>query len=87
MPVFPNSLNAIQTALLKEIRDLYVKAIISGSNYSPEQAIKDAQAAWEKGNGKQLEDYMNKWYAENKDQAFLAKDIWEIVKRQMAEMQ
>jgi putative aldouronate transport system substrate-binding protein len=87
MPVFPNNLNTIQTALLKQITDIYVKAVISGGTYSPEQAIKDAQAAWDQGNGKQLEDYMNKWYAENKDQAFLADDIWGIVKRQMAEMQ
>ncbi|WP_261305156.1 extracellular solute-binding protein [Paenibacillus andongensis] len=87
MPVFPNSLNMIQMALLEEISDLYVKAIISGSHYSPEQAIADAQAVWNKANGKQLEDYMNQWYAENKDQVFLVKDIWEIVKRQMAEMQ
>lgn len=87
MPVFPNRLNAIQTALLKEIADLYIKAMISGVTYSPEQAIKDAQAVWDQAGGKQLEDYMNEWYHENKDQAFLAKDLWEIVKRQGAEMQ
>lgn len=87
MPVFPNGLNMIQTALLKDIADLYVKAILSGSSYSPEQAVQDAQALWDKANGKQLEAYMNKWYTENKDKALLAKDIWEIVRQQMAEMQ
>ncbi|GAA4836493.1 hypothetical protein GCM10023310_12520 [Paenibacillus vulneris] len=82
MPPFPNDLNVIHTSLLKDMTDIYVKAIISGSKYSPEQAIKDAQSAWDKAGGKQLEDYMNKWYSENKDKAFLAKDVWDIVKQQ-----
>ncbi|MDD9266559.1 extracellular solute-binding protein [Paenibacillus sp. GCM10023248] len=83
MPVYSADLNIINTTILKEKGDLFVKAIISGSKYTPEQAIKDAQAAWDKAGGKQLEDFMNKWYQENKDNAFMAKDVKEIVKQQM----
>ncbi|OXM86584.1 extracellular solute-binding protein [Paenibacillus rigui] len=86
MPTFSNDLNVIHTSVLKEITDIYVKAIISGAKYSPEQAIKDAQASWDKAGGKQLEDFMNKWYTENKDRAFLAKDVWDIVKQQKEQM-
>ncbi|WP_223192237.1 extracellular solute-binding protein [Paenibacillus sedimenti] len=86
MPVYPADLQTINATILKEQTDLFVKAIISGAKYSPEQAIKDAQAAWDKANGKQLEDFMNKWYAENKDKAFLAKDILTIARQQMEQM-
>ncbi len=86
MPVYPADLQTINTTILKEQTDIFVKAIISGAKYSPEQAIKDAQAAWDKGGGKQLEDFMNKWYAENKDKAFLAKDIMTIARQQMEQV-
>jgi putative aldouronate transport system substrate-binding protein len=86
MPVYSADLNLINTTILKEKGDLFVKAIISGGKYSPEQAIKDSQAAWDKAGGKQLEDFMNKWYQENKDKAFLAKEVKEIVKQQMEQV-
>ncbi|TVY06986.1 extracellular solute-binding protein [Paenibacillus cremeus] len=83
MPVYDADLNVINTQILKEKNDLFVKAIISGSKYTPEQAIKDSQAAWDKAGGKKLEDFMNKWYQDNKDKAFLAKDVMAVVKQQM----
>ncbi|MCU6790777.1 extracellular solute-binding protein [Paenibacillus sp. WQ 127069] len=86
MPVYSADLNLINTTILKEKGDLFVKAIISGSKYSPEQAIKDSQAAWDKADGKKLEEFMNKWYSENKDKAFMAKDVNEIVKQQMEQV-
>ncbi|GGA02056.1 lipoprotein LipO [Paenibacillus marchantiophytorum] len=86
MPVYNADLQIINTTILKEKGDLFVKAIISGSKYTPEQAIKDSQAAWDKAGGKQLEDFMNKWYQENKDKAFLAKDVMAIAKQQMEQV-
>ncbi|NQX61633.1 extracellular solute-binding protein [Paenibacillus qinlingensis] len=83
MPVYPADLQVINTTILKEKDDLFVKAILSGTKYTPEQAIKDSQAAWDKADGKKLEEFMNKWYAENKNTAFLAKDAMAIIKQQM----
>lgn len=83
MPVFNADLQVMNTTILKEKGDLFVKAILSGAKYTPEQAIKDSQAAWAKAGGQQLEDFMNKWYQENKDTAFLAKDAMMIAKQQM----
>ncbi|MFC0215529.1 ABC transporter substrate-binding protein [Paenibacillus chartarius] len=82
MPTFAGDLNVIHTTLHKQITDLYVKAMLSGDKYTPEQAVKDAQAAWEQAGGKKLEEDINTWYAKNKDTAFLIKDVWEIVKEQ-----
>ncbi|WP_248928610.1 extracellular solute-binding protein [Paenibacillus hamazuiensis] len=82
MPTFAGDSNVIHATLLKQMTDFYVKAMISGEKYTPEQAIKDAQAAWDQAGGKKLEEDMNNWYAQNKDTAFLIKDVWEIVKQQ-----
>ncbi|NOU67432.1 extracellular solute-binding protein [Paenibacillus sp. LMG 31461] len=86
MPVYPADLQVINTTILKEKGDLFVKAILSGAKYTPEQAIKDSQAAWTKAGGQQLEDYMNKWYQENKSTAFLAKDLMDIARQQMEQV-
>lgn len=82
LPGLPGDLDVIRTNTLKEIADLYVKAIVSGDSYSPEQAVKDAQAAWEKAGGQQIIDFMNDWYTNKKDSAFLIDDLWTIIEKQ-----
>jgi putative aldouronate transport system substrate-binding protein len=86
MPTLPNDLSARETSINNDISDLYVKAIVSGGKYSAEQAVKDAQEVWDKGGGKQIEQFMNQWYADNKDKAFLAKDIFAIIASQQEQM-
>ncbi|MGC5772499.1 extracellular solute-binding protein [Paenibacillus pabuli] len=83
MPVLPSDLVVINTNVSKEVSDIIVKGIIGGSKYTAEQAIADAKAAWEKGGGKQIEEYMNTWYQENKDTAFLGDDVLEMVRSQL----
>ncbi|WP_248925053.1 extracellular solute-binding protein [Paenibacillus hamazuiensis] len=82
MPTLPSELVVINTNVDKEIKDIYTKGIIGGAKYTPEQAVADAKAAWERGGGKQIEEFMNTWYKENKDRAFLGKDILELVRSQ-----
>lgn len=82
MPSLPSELVVINTNIDKEIQDIYAKGIIGGAQYTAEQAIADAKAAWEKGGGKQIEEFMNTWYKENKEIAFLGKDILELVRSQ-----
>ncbi|MBU5673771.1 extracellular solute-binding protein [Paenibacillus brevis] len=83
MPVLPSDLVVINTNVSKEVSDIIVKGIIGGSKYTADQAIADAKAAWEKGGGKQIEEYMNTWYQENKDTAFLGDDVLEMVRSQL----
>ncbi|TDF93050.1 extracellular solute-binding protein [Paenibacillus piri] len=82
MPTLPSELVVINTNVDKEMKDIYAKGIIGGAKYTPEQAVADAKAAWERGGGKQIEEFMNTWYKENKDRAFLGKDILELVRSQ-----
>jgi putative aldouronate transport system substrate-binding protein len=82
MPTLPSDLVVVNTNVDKEMKDIFTKGIIGGPKYTPEQAVADAKAAWERGGGKQIEEFMNTWYKENKDRAFLGKDILELVRSQ-----
>lgn len=82
IPGLPADLDMIRTTMQKETSNLYVKAIVSGDKYSAEQAVQDAQAAWESAGGSRIVAYMNEWYASNRDTAFLAEDLWDIVRQQ-----
>lgn len=83
MPVLPTELVVVNTNVDKEIKDIVVKGIIGGAKYTPEQAVADAKAAWEKGGGKKIEEFMNTWYKENKETAFLGDQVLEMVRAQL----
>jgi putative aldouronate transport system substrate-binding protein len=82
MPVLPKEMALIMTNISKPINDVMVKAIVSGSSFTTEQALAEAKSIWEKGDGAKLEAWYDEWWQNNKDTAFLAKDIFEIVAEQ-----
>ncbi|MDF2922999.1 MAG: family 1 extracellular solute-binding protein [Paenibacillaceae bacterium] len=82
MPALPKDLATIDTNAGKAIGDIWLKAVVSGEKYKVEQALKDAQDIWQKSNGKSIEDWYKNWYSTNKNDAFLAKDIFVVVKEQ-----
>ncbi|AFC27243.1 family 1 extracellular solute-binding protein [Paenibacillus mucilaginosus 3016] len=82
MPQLPKDINVISDSMTKPIDDIWVKAVLGGKEYTPEQAMKDAQDTWNKGNGKKVEDWFLNWYEKDRDKAFLAKDIYDIMKKQ-----
>ncbi len=56
------------------------KAVVSGSKYSVEQAIKDNQANWESAGGAKVDAWYEEWYQSHKDTSIMAKDIYTIFK-------
>ncbi|ACT00351.1 extracellular solute-binding protein [Paenibacillus sp. JDR-2] len=78
MPALPEDLKVVNTNVSK-IVDFYNKAIVSGSSYGVDQAFADAKSLWQKSGGEKLEEFYLKWYDENKDTAFLAKDMWKFI--------
>lgn len=82
MPALPKDLATIDTNTDKAIGDMWLKAVVSGEKYKVEQALKDAQDTWKKSNGQSIEDWYKNWYNTNKNEAFLAKDIFAVVKEQ-----
>ncbi|QGH33553.1 extracellular solute-binding protein [Gracilibacillus salitolerans] len=85
MPQLPKELDITLGQTGASIDELWVKAIVSGSDYTVEQALKDAKKIWQNGRGPDAEQWWSDWYAENKDSAFLAKDIYGIVEQQQAQ--
>jgi len=79
-PSLPANLQTIATNTA-QISDIYNKAIVSGDKYTVDQAMKDARKMWDDQGGKQLEDFYGKWYAEQKDKAFLAADMMKFAKK------
>ncbi|PYI52167.1 extracellular solute-binding protein [Paenibacillus flagellatus] len=84
MPQLPKEIDTISTNLTKPIDDLLVKAVVGGKDYTPAQAIKEAQETWNKGEGKKIEDWFASWWEKDRSSAFLAKDIYDVLKQQQA---
>ncbi|MCM3270270.1 hypothetical protein [Paenibacillus elgii] len=78
MPTLPQDLQLISTNTDKVINDLWIKAIVSGPSYTPEQAMAEAKSTWDQAGGKQVDDWYAKWYAENKDTALLKDKLYEF---------
>jgi len=79
LPALPDDLQQINKNVNKTINDIWAKSVVSGSSYTIDQALRDAKDAWDKAGGKKLEDWYAKWYADNKDKAFMAKDMYDFV--------
>lgn len=78
MPTAPDDIQLIDTSIKKQIDDLWIKAIVSGAAYTPDQAMAEAKALWEKAGGKQVDDWYAKWYSENKDKALLRDKLYQF---------
>lgn len=79
MPALPQELLTIQTNATKAVQDLWNKAIVSGSAYSTDQALKDAQDLWKKSGGDKVDEWMKKYYAENKQNIVHTKEWYDSV--------
>ncbi|WP_309119121.1 extracellular solute-binding protein [Paenibacillus sp.] len=84
MPSLPKDLETISNPLTKQVDDMLKKGIIDGAASTPEKTIQEMQEAWNKGDGKKIEDWFKNWYATESENAFLAKDIIEVMKQQQA---
>lgn len=87
MPQPPKELQQILTDMTKHVGsgegDIWIKSILT-PGYSPGQAKQEAIAAWEKAGGKQVDDWYRSFYANDRDNIILTKDIYEIFKEQRA---
>ncbi|ULL19075.1 extracellular solute-binding protein [Paenibacillus sp. H1-7] len=78
MPIAPDDIQLIDTTIKKQIEDLWIKAIVSGAAYTPDQAVTEAKALWDKAGGKQVDEWYAKWYSDNKDKALLRDKLYQF---------
>ena len=79
MPALPSEMQLVVTNAFKTILDNFQKSVVSGSSYTPDQALQESQAAWDRAGGAKIDEWYENWYNENKDTAFLTKDLYKFV--------
>lgn len=82
MPQLDKKEGLLWTNLDKSLSDIYSKYVVGSSGYTLDQAMNDAKEAWKKGDGDSVLAWYNKWWSENKDKAFLAKDMYKVMEEQ-----
>ncbi|MCR2805619.1 extracellular solute-binding protein [Paenibacillus soyae] len=82
LPQIPKDIDTISTNIGKPIDDIWVKAVLGGSGYTPEMAMKEAMDTWEKGEGKKVEQWFETWWETSREEAFLADDIYDMMRQQ-----
>jgi putative aldouronate transport system substrate-binding protein len=78
-PAFPKDLVVVNNNATKAVEDIWTKAIVSGNQYSVDQAYKDATNAWNQASGKKVEDWYRQWYQENKDKWVFTPELYKFV--------
>ncbi|TVY01867.1 extracellular solute-binding protein [Paenibacillus cremeus] len=82
LPVsLPDEMTVIKNTLRTTLTNTYTKAIVSGASYSVDQAMKDAQDAWEKGGGKGIDEFLKKAYTDNKNDVIYTKDYYKYLSK------
>ncbi|SDD40110.1 putative aldouronate transport system substrate-binding protein [Paenibacillus sp. UNCCL117] len=78
LPVLPQDLALIVKNTEQQIKDAWMKAVVSGAGYTADQAEKDTKSIWEKSGGLRVDEFYAKWYEANKANAFLLKDLYQF---------
>lgn len=74
-----DDLTVIKNTLKNTLTNIYTKAVVGGTGYTVDQAMKDAQDAWEKGGGKKVDDFYTKAYTDNKKDVIYTKDYYKLL--------
>lgn len=74
-----DDLTVVKNTLKNTLTNIYTKAVVGGSSYTIDQAMKDAQDAWDKGGGKKVDDFYTKAYTDNKKDVIYTKDYYKLL--------
>jgi putative aldouronate transport system substrate-binding protein len=77
-PSLPKDLQLIVTNTSEQMTSYSQQALIGGNKYTVEQAIADSKSFWEKAGGLKVDEWYADWYANNKENAILTKDIYSV---------
>lgn len=77
MPQLPEELAMIRANIM--IDEYFDRAVVGGADYTVETAIEEAKRAWTQGGGDQILEWWNDWYRNDRQNAFLADQMYEIV--------
>ncbi|WP_258525495.1 extracellular solute-binding protein [Paenibacillus sp. YN15] len=78
LPVLPADLTMVSKNVEQQIKDNWLKAIVSGKSFTAQQALDASKKTWEAAGGVKVDEFYAKWYSANKDTAFMLKDLYEF---------
>ncbi len=78
LPVLPQDLSTVVKNVEQQMKDLWLRAIVSGAEYTAEQAYADAKNLWDSAGGKGVDEFYANWYKANKANAFLLEDLYQF---------
>ncbi|MEK3838310.1 extracellular solute-binding protein [Paenibacillus sp. FSL R7-0128] len=81
LPLLPQELTQINTNANKTILDRAMQAIVNSDPASVDQFIAEAKGIWEKAGGPKVDEFYAAWYQDNKADAIMLKDIYEMGKQ------
>jgi len=81
-PPLPSELNVGLENVNSKSLEIWTKALLGGKSYTTDQALADVKTLWEREGGAKVAEFYTKWYADNKDKAFLKQDMYDIVQEQ-----
>lgn len=81
-PTLPSDLSVAMENVNNKSLEIWTKALLGGKGYTTDQALADVKQLWEREGGNKVAEYYTKWYAENKDKAFMKQDMYSIVQEQ-----
>ena len=86
LPQLPQDLLVIRSNLLPsggaQHQEFFQRAVVGGTSYTVDMALRDARAAWERGGGNRIDDWYSNWYRQNRNTAVLYPDLYEIMRQQ-----
>ncbi len=76
-PVLDDELSVISASVNQPLKDMWRRAIVSGDDYTVEEAHKDAAELWDKSGGEKIEVFMQDWFDNSRDSIILTRDLYE----------
>ncbi|WP_240420949.1 extracellular solute-binding protein [Paenibacillus periandrae] len=77
----PDDLLVINNTVKNTITNIYTKAVVGGSSYTVDQAMKDAMDAWDKAGGKKIDSFYAQAYTDNKKDVVYTKDFYKYMQK------
>lgn len=85
IPALSKDMAGNYNSIMQQLTDIWNKAIISGSAYTPEQAEKDMNDLWNKTGGMDINAFYSDWYKNKKATSILSNDLYQLLDKEIAD--
>jgi putative aldouronate transport system substrate-binding protein len=80
-PGLPSNLQVINKSV-STVNDIWKKSIVSGTQYTTDQALVDVQDLWKKSGGQKIDQFYSDWIKKNADKVIYNRDFIKTINNQ-----